>query len=90
MVPPDYLQNSTARDIEPASNALFNLAMMKHLPVQHFTAKDQHLLKPPPVMAGGFGRRASDGGAYLQMYSIEDGDESEGQTTRNPHSVHKF
>ena len=39
------------------------------------------------IGTGGFGRRASDGGAYLQMYCIEDGDESEGQIARNPHSV---
>jgi hypothetical protein len=39
------------------------------------------------IGTGGFGRRASDGGAYIQMYCIEDGDESEEHATRNPHSV---
>lgn len=35
-----------------------------------FSTKDPHLLKPPTVLnaAGGFGRRASDGGANLHMY----------------------
>lgn len=45
-----------------------------HLPIlnqqspQYFGGKDPHLLKPPTVLSvGGFGRRASDGGANLHM-----------------------
>lgn len=67
-----------------------NLPMLQNQPINTFTIKDQHLLKPPMVMgasklksfydlkernfllifflAGGFGRRASDGGANLQIF----------------------
>ncbi|XP_065216053.1 serine/threonine-protein kinase SIK3 homolog isoform X2 [Planococcus citri] len=74
------LQTNTGRpvDIVPNTNLLLNLPLVQYLPLQNFTVKDQHLLKPPPVMganAGGFGRRASDGGAYLQMYGIENADQ---------------
>ncbi|KAG8222367.1 hypothetical protein J437_LFUL002986 [Ladona fulva] len=54
----------------PDTNLPQNLPLVQHQPPQNFCIKDHHLLKPPPVMgvAGGFGRRASDGGANLQMY----------------------
>jgi serine/threonine-protein kinase SIK3 len=70
-----------------------NLPMLQNHPINTFTVKDQHLLKPPMVMgaskwkskalnrpcrvhsnpfelfpAGGFGRRASDGGANLHIF----------------------
>lgn len=65
-----------------------NLPMLQNQPINTFTVKDQHLLKPPMVMgaskrclrfecsqklislfsAGGFGRRASDGGANLHIF----------------------
>ncbi|KAK8724908.1 hypothetical protein OTU49_010971, partial [Cherax quadricarinatus] len=54
----------------PHTNLPQNLPLVKNFPPQNFSIKDQHLLKPPPFMhpAGGLGRRASDGGANLQMY----------------------
>ncbi|KAK3860200.1 hypothetical protein Pcinc_017630 [Petrolisthes cinctipes] len=54
----------------PQTNLPLNLPLVQNLPPQNFSIKDQHLLKPPPFMhaAGGLGRRASDGGANLQMY----------------------
>ncbi|XP_071441938.1 serine/threonine-protein kinase SIK3 isoform X2 [Hetaerina americana] len=54
----------------PDTNLPQNLPLLQNQPPQNFCIKDHHLLKPPPVMgvAGGFGRRASDGGANLQMY----------------------
>ncbi|CRK86177.1 CLUMA_CG000076, isoform A [Clunio marinus] len=47
-----------------------NLPMLQNQPINTFTVKDQHLLKPPIVMGatGGFGRRASDGGANLHIF----------------------
>ncbi|XP_026279659.1 serine/threonine-protein kinase SIK3 isoform X2 [Frankliniella occidentalis] len=66
----DGLQAGTPFGILPNTNLPLNLPLVKNQPPQNFTFKDQHLLKPPPVMGamGGFGRRASDGGANLQMY----------------------
>ncbi|PSN34704.1 hypothetical protein C0J52_19023 [Blattella germanica] len=57
-------------DILPNTNLPLNLPLVQHQPPQNFSVKDQHLLKPPPVLGaiGGFGRRASDGGANLQMF----------------------
>ncbi|XP_069163626.1 serine/threonine-protein kinase SIK3 isoform X7 [Procambarus clarkii] len=54
----------------PQTNLPQNLPLVKNFPPQNFSIKDQHLLKPPPFMhpAGGLGRRASDGGANLQMF----------------------
>ncbi|KAG0726902.1 Serine/threonine-protein kinase SIK3 [Chionoecetes opilio] len=54
----------------PQTNLPQNLPLVQNLPLQNFSIKDQHLLKPPPFMhaAGGLGRRASDGGANLQVY----------------------
>ncbi|KAL3221680.1 hypothetical protein MRX96_029301 [Rhipicephalus microplus] len=47
-----------------------NLPRVQHHPPHNFSVKDQHLLKPPPAMGAfvGFGRRASDGGANIQMF----------------------
>ncbi|XP_030755254.1 serine/threonine-protein kinase SIK3-like isoform X1 [Sitophilus oryzae] len=64
-MPPQNSANGTK--ILPSTNL--------HLPVfgqqnpHCFGGKDPHLLKPPTVLsaAGGFGRRASDGGANLHM-----------------------
>lgn len=46
------LQTNTGRpgDIVPNTNLLLNLPLVQYLPLQNFTIKDQHLLKPPPVM----------------------------------------
>ncbi|KAK8395974.1 hypothetical protein O3P69_005219 [Scylla paramamosain] len=54
----------------PQTNLPQNLPLVQNYPPQNFSIKDQHLLKPPPFMhaAGGLGRRASDGGANLQVY----------------------
>lgn len=37
-------------DILPNTNLLINLPLVKNQPPQNFSVKDQHLLKPPPVM----------------------------------------
>ncbi|XP_063218746.1 serine/threonine-protein kinase SIK3-like isoform X2 [Bacillus rossius redtenbacheri] len=62
--------DSETLNILPNTNLPVNLPKVQHQPLQNFSIKDQHLLKPPPVMGaiGGFGRRASDGGANLQMF----------------------
>ncbi|XP_066261864.1 uncharacterized protein [Euwallacea similis] len=45
-----------------------NLPMLNEHNPHYFGGKDPHLLKPPTVLSmGGFGRRASDGGANLHM-----------------------
>ncbi|XP_073996581.1 serine/threonine-protein kinase SIK3-like isoform X2 [Rhodnius prolixus] len=58
-------------NIFPDTNLPQNIPLVQYQPPHNFTIKDQHLLKPPPVMGavGGFGRRASDGGAHLHSYS---------------------
>lgn len=63
----------------PHTNLPKNLPLFQNEPTHNFSVKDQHLLKPPPVMGavGGFGRRASDGGANLQNFfqkNIENSD----------------
>uniref|UniRef100_A0A0A9Y3Q2 non-specific serine/threonine protein kinase n=1 Tax=Lygus hesperus TaxID=30085 RepID=A0A0A9Y3Q2_LYGHE len=57
--------------IFPDTNLPQNIPLVQHQPPHNFSIKDQHLLKPPPVMGaiGEFRRRASDGGAHLQSYS---------------------
>ncbi|XP_075222290.1 serine/threonine-protein kinase SIK3-like isoform X2 [Lycorma delicatula] len=57
-------------NILPNTNLPQNIPLVQYQPPHNFTIKDQHLLKPPPVLGavGGFGRRASDGGANLQSY----------------------
>lgn len=54
----------------PHTNLPQNLPRVQHHPPHNFSVKDQHLLKPPPAMGAfvGFGRRASDGGANIQMF----------------------
>ncbi|XP_012217552.1 serine/threonine-protein kinase SIK3-like isoform X2 [Linepithema humile] len=54
----------------PHTNLPLNLPLIQHQPPQNFQIKDQHLLKPPPVMGAtsSFGRRASDGGANLHIF----------------------
>ena len=54
----------------PHTNLPLMLPLWQDQPPHNFSVKDQHLLKPPPAMgaAGGFGRRASDGGANLQTF----------------------
>lgn len=54
----------------PHTNLPQNLPLVQNQPPQVFSVKDQHLLKPPPVLGaiGGLGRRASDGGANIQMF----------------------
>ncbi|KAK0167566.1 hypothetical protein PV327_004946 [Microctonus hyperodae] len=54
----------------PQTNLPLNLPLVQHQPPQNFQIKDQHLLKPPPVMGAtsSFGRRASDGGANLHVF----------------------
>lgn len=63
----------------PHTNLPLMLPLLQNQPPHNFSVKDQHLLKPPPAMgaAGGFGRRASDGGANLKNFyqkHIEDSD----------------
>lgn len=54
----------------PHTNLPLMLPLLQNEPPHNFSVKDQHLLKPPPAMgaAGGFGRRASDGGANLLTF----------------------
>ncbi|CAB3372690.1 Hypothetical predicted protein [Cloeon dipterum] len=54
----------------PNTNLPQNLPLVQNQSPQNFSIKDQHLLKPPSVMGafGNFGRRASDGGANLQIF----------------------
>ncbi|XP_044763367.1 serine/threonine-protein kinase SIK3-like isoform X2 [Coccinella septempunctata] len=53
----------------PHTNLPLNLPLLGQQNPHYFGGKDPHLLKPPTVLnaAGGFGRRASDGGANLHM-----------------------
>ncbi|KAL3270959.1 hypothetical protein HHI36_021462 [Cryptolaemus montrouzieri] len=53
----------------PNTNLPLNLPILGQQNPHYFGGKDPHLLKPPTVLnaAGGFGRRASDGGANLHM-----------------------
>lgn len=93
-------QGGQQLNILPNTNLPQNIPLVQYQPPHNFTIKDQHLLKPPPVLGagmllkciiyvkhgeykiiniysldvkfvsvGGFGRRASDGGANLQSYS---------------------
>lgn len=64
------LQCNVDPHLLPHTNLPLNLPLVQHQPPQNFQIKDQHLLKPPIVMGatGGFGRRASDGGANLHVF----------------------
>ncbi|XP_057378466.1 serine/threonine-protein kinase SIK3-like isoform X2 [Daphnia carinata] len=81
----------------PHTNLPLMLPLWQDQPPHNFSVKDQHLLKPPPAMgaAGGFGRRASDGGANLQTFfqtNIEHSDwstvQQQKQQSFNMDSVH--
>lgn len=68
-----YMKGGTGQplNIFPDTNLPQNIPLVQYQPPHNFTIKDQHLLKPPPVMGavGGFGRRASDGGSQFHTYS---------------------
>ncbi|XP_031331805.1 serine/threonine-protein kinase SIK3 isoform X2 [Photinus pyralis] len=55
--------------ILPNTNLPLHLPLLAQQNPHYYSGKDPHLLKPPTVLhaAGGFGRRASDGGANLHM-----------------------
>lgn len=42
--------NNTDPQVLPHTNLPLNLPLVQHQPPQNFQIKDQHLLKPPPVM----------------------------------------
>ncbi|XP_022254622.1 serine/threonine-protein kinase SIK3-like isoform X2 [Limulus polyphemus] len=54
----------------PNTNLPQNLPFVQNFHPQNFCVKDQHLLKPPPVLGavGGLSRRASDSGANIQTF----------------------
>ncbi|XP_074652388.1 serine/threonine-protein kinase SIK3-like isoform X2 [Tubulanus polymorphus] len=60
-------------NILPHTNLPLNLPLVQHEPLQNFSIKDHHLLKPPQFLgigdSGQFYRRASDGGANIHLYS---------------------
>ncbi|XP_050301981.1 uncharacterized protein LOC126740116 isoform X2 [Anthonomus grandis grandis] len=59
-------QDPNATKMLPSTN--LHLPMLGQQNPHYFGGKDPHLLKPPTVLSvGGFGRRASDGGANLHM-----------------------
>lgn len=64
------MQCNVVGQMLPQTNLPLNLPLVQHQPPQNFQIKDQHLLKPPPVMGAtsSFGRRASDGGANLHVF----------------------
>lgn len=64
-------QGGHTLNIFPDTNLPQNIPLVQYQSPHNFTIKDQHLLKPPPVMGavGGFGRRASDGGSHFHTYS---------------------
>ncbi|XP_056645407.1 serine/threonine-protein kinase SIK3-like isoform X1 [Diorhabda sublineata] len=61
--------NTNGAKLLPNTNLPLNLTTLAQQNPHYFGGKDPHLLKPPVVLsaAGGFGRRASDGGANLHM-----------------------
>lgn len=54
----------------PQTNLPLHIPLLSDAPPHSFGSKDPQLLRPPTVLhaAGGFGRRASDGGANLRTY----------------------
>lgn len=54
----------------PNTNLPQNLPLVQNFHPQNFCVKDQHLLKPPPVLGAveGLSRRASDSGANIQTF----------------------
>ncbi|XP_043663823.1 serine/threonine-protein kinase SIK3-like isoform X2 [Vespula pensylvanica] len=78
--PLPILQFNNDPQVLPHTNLPLNLPLVQHQPPQNFQIKDQHLLKPPPVMGatGSFGRRASDGGANLHVFYQQHGSGTSG------------
>jgi hypothetical protein len=76
-----HLQDYQA--ILPHTNLTQYLPLVCNLPPESFSAKDPHLLKPPPVLGADFStsadfrRRASDGGAYTAQSNQEEKHPSE-------------
>ncbi|CAG9861701.1 unnamed protein product [Phyllotreta striolata] len=66
-----YMAHSQDPNVKllPNAHLPLNLTALTQQNPHYFGGKDPHLLKPPGVLsaAGGFGRRASDGGANLHM-----------------------
>ncbi|KAJ8916548.1 hypothetical protein NQ315_000190 [Exocentrus adspersus] len=62
-------QDQNGAKLLPHMNLPLHLPALGQQNPHYFGGKDPHLLKPPTVLsaAGGFGRRASDGGANLHM-----------------------
>jgi serine/threonine-protein kinase SIK3 len=62
-------QDPNGAKLLPHTNLPLHLPILGQQNPHYFGGKDPHLLKPPTVLnaAGGFGRRASDGGANLHM-----------------------
>ncbi|KAJ8967019.1 hypothetical protein NQ314_003136 [Rhamnusium bicolor] len=62
-------QDPNGAKLLPHTNLPLHLPALGQQNPHYFGGKDPHLLKPPTVLsaAGGFGRRASDGGANLHM-----------------------
>nr|CAI5832664.1 unnamed protein product [Callosobruchus analis] len=62
-------QDQNGAKLLPHTNLPLNLPVLAQQSPHYFSGKDPHLLKPPVVLsaAGGFGRRASDGGANFHM-----------------------
>ncbi|CAG9770009.1 unnamed protein product [Ceutorhynchus assimilis] len=65
-MPPQDVATANGTKMLPITN--LHLPMLGQQNPHYFGGKDPHLLKPPTVLSvGGFGRRASDGGANLHM-----------------------
>ncbi|CAH1977776.1 unnamed protein product [Acanthoscelides obtectus] len=62
-------QDENGAKLLPHTNLPLHLPVLAQQNPHYFSGKDPHLLKPPVVLsaAGGFGRRASDGGANFHM-----------------------
>ncbi|KAG5893454.1 hypothetical protein JTB14_012171 [Gonioctena quinquepunctata] len=62
-------QDQKGGKLLPHTNLPLHITTLAQQNPHYFGGKDPHLLKPPVVLsaAGGFGRRASDGGANLHM-----------------------
>ena len=74
----------------PHTNLPLMLPLLQNEPPHNFSVKDPHLLKPPPAMgaAGGFGRRASDGGANLLTFFQKNIEHSDWSTVQQ-HKQHQ-
>ncbi|XP_065172227.1 serine/threonine-protein kinase par-1 isoform X2 [Atheta coriaria] len=67
-----YMSQLAHANLIPQPNLLLNLPLLGQHTSHTYAGKDPHLLKPPTVLnaAGGFGRRASDGGANLHLRAM--------------------